>query len=148
MKLAQDIPSEKINSIDLHKEGEAIFTAAAQPVAGKFQYDDLRAYILKNLTASALIKEDPHVTVLNGGAGAGMGQSEADKLIAAGFSVDTVDNAPEGTYPKYTVYQLDKTKTASADKLKQLYNVTFKTTTPPMSVTGDTDFLIIIGPAQ
>jgi len=148
MKLAQDIPSEKINSIDLHKEGEAIFSAAAQPVAGKFQYDDLRAYILKNLTASALIKEDPHVTVLNGGAGAGMGQSEADKLIAAGFSVDTVDNAPEGTYPKYTVYQLDKTKTASADKLKQLYNVTFKTTTPSMSVTGDTDFLIIIGPAQ
>jgi len=146
MGLAQDIPSEKIMSIDLHKEGEMIFNGNAQPAEGQYQYGDLQAYILKNLTASAVVKEDPHVTVLNGGAAAGMAQTEADKVIAAGFSVDTVDNAPDGTYPKVTIYVLDTTKTASAAKLKEIYGVEFKTTTPPVSVTGDTDFLIIIGP--
>jgi len=146
MGLAKDITSDKIVSIDLHKEGEVIFNGDAQPAAGKYEFDDLRAYILKNLTASAVVKEDPHVTVLNGGAASGMAQAEADKVIAAGFSVDTVDNAPDGTYPKITIYMLDKTKTASAAKLKALYNVELKTTTPPVSVTGDTDFLIIVGP--
>jgi len=146
MGLAQDIPSEKIMSIDLHKEGEMIFNGNAQPAEGQYQYGDLQAYILKNLTASAVVKEDPHVTVLNGGAAAGMAQTEADKVIAAGFSVDTVDNAPDGTYPKVTIYVLDTTKIASAAKLKEIYGVEFKTTTPPVSVTGDTDFLIIIGP--
>ena len=146
MGLAQDIPSEKIMSIDLHKEGEMIFNGNAQPAEGQYQYGDLQAYILKNLTASAVVKEDPHVTVLNGGAAAGMAQTEADKVIAAGFSVDTVDNAPDGTYPKVTIYVLDATKTASAAKLKEIYGVELKKTTPPVSVTGDTDFLIIIGP--
>jgi len=148
MGLAKDIPSEKIMSIDLHKEGEVIFNGNAQPAEGQYQYGDLQAYILKNLTASAVVKEEPHVTVLNGGAASGMAQAEADKVIAAGFSVDTVDNAPDGTYPKITVYMLDTTKTASAAKLKALYGVELKTTTPPVSVTGDTDFLIIVGPTS
>jgi len=38
--------------------------------------------------------------------------------------------------------------TATAAELKKLYNVTLKTTTPPVSVTGDTDFVIIIGNAS
>lgn len=156
MDLAKSIPTNKIQSIDLYKDGEAQFTtktvasagSVVLPVKGQFMYAGLQAYILKNLTASAIVKENPHVSILNGGAAAGMAQIEADKLIAAGFSVDTVDNAPTGTYPKITVYQIDASKTASADKLKQLYGVTFKTTKPPVSVTGETDFLIIVGPSQ
>ena len=154
--LAKNVPTNKIQSIDLYKDGEAQFTtqtvasagSVVLPIKGQFNYAGLQAYILKNLTASAVIKENPHVSILNGGAAAGMAQIEADKLIAAGFRVDTVDNAPAGTYPKITVYQIDASKTASADKLQQLYGVTFKTTKPPVSVTGETDFLIIVGPSQ
>ena len=146
--LAKDIPSEKIVSIDLHKEGEVIFNGNAQPAAGKYEFDDLRAYLHKIITAEPYVKEEPHVTVLNGSGTAGVAQIEADNLTDKGFIVDDVDNAPEGTYPTYTVYQIDASKPLTAAKLKSLYNVTIITTTPPVSVVGDTDFLIIIGPTQ
>ena len=64
-----------------------------------------------------------------------------------GFIIDSVSNAPEGSYQAIEIYQINKDKTATAAKLKELYNVTPKTTTPPASVTGETDFLIIIGDA-
>lgn len=155
-ELAKDIPNNKITSIDLYKDGEAQFTtktlagagSVVLPAAGEYDYTDLQAYLKKNLTASAVVKEDPHVTVLNGGAASGMAQDEADKLSDAGFTVDTVGNAPDGTYPKVTVYQITKTKTASAAKLASLYGVTPVTTTPPVSVDGDTDFVVIIGPSN
>jgi anionic cell wall polymer biosynthesis LytR-Cps2A-Psr (LCP) family protein len=145
MGLAKDIPSSSITSIDLHKEGEAVFDGAAQPVAGKYDFSELQAYLAKIITAEPYMKEEPHVMVLNGSETAGLAQTEADKLIAKGFTVDGVDNAPEGTYPAYTVYQVNKNKPLTAVKLKSLYNVTLKTTAPPVSVTGETDFVVIIG---
>jgi len=148
MGLAKDIKSENIKSIDLHKEGEEIFTAGAQPVAGKYSFSALQAYLNKIITQEPFVVEVPHVTVLNGSGTAGMAQTEADKLIAKGFTVDTVGNAADGTYPAVTIYQINAKKPLSAAKLKSMYGVTLKTTTPPVSVVGDTDFLIIIGPAQ
>ncbi|MDB5180078.1 MAG: hypothetical protein JWN12_710 [Candidatus Saccharibacteria bacterium] len=148
MGLAKDIPSDKITSIDLHKTGEAIFDGSGQPVQGQYQYSDLQAYLNKMITQEPFVKENPHVMVLNGGSAAGMAQSEADKLIAKGFTVDSVDNAPSGTYPAVTIYQVAKNKPLTAAKLKQLYGVTLLTTTPPVSVVGTTDFVVIIGPAQ
>ena len=146
--LAKDIPADKIVSIDLHKEGEAQFDAAGQPVAGQYQYSSIQAYINKVITAEPFVKEEPHVTVLNGSGTAGMAQTEAKKLEVKGFAIDDIDNAPEGTYPQYTVYQIDNNKPLTAAKLKSLYNVTLLTTAPPVSVVGDTDFLIIIGPTE
>jgi len=148
MGLAKDIKSENIKSIDLHKEGEEIFTAGAQPVAGKYSFSALQAYLNKIITQEPFVVEVPHVTVLNGSGTAGMAQTEADKLIAKGFTVDTVGNAADGTYPAVTIYQINAKKPLSAAKLASMYGVTLKTTTPPVSVVGDTDFLIIIGPAQ
>lgn len=145
--LAKDIPTEKIISIDFNKEGEAIFTGAAQPVAGDFQFADLRAYINKIITAEPYMKEEPHVIILNGSGTAGVAQTEASTLEGKGFLVDDIDNAPEGTYPKFTVYQISADKPLTAAKLKSLYGVELKTTTPPVSVLGETDFVIIIGPA-
>lgn len=146
--LAKDIPSNKITSIDLRKTGDAVFDSAGQPVQGQFEYSDLQAYLNKIITQQPFVKENPHVTVLNGGSAAGMAQTEADKLIAKGFTVDSVDNAPDGTYPAVTIYQIAKDKPLTAAKLKQLYGVTLLTTPPPMSVVGSTDFVVIIGPTQ
>jgi anionic cell wall polymer biosynthesis LytR-Cps2A-Psr (LCP) family protein len=146
--LAKDIPADKIVSIDLNKEGEAVFTGSAQPVAGEFEFDGLRAYLNKVITAEPFVKEEPHVMILNGGGVAGVAQTESAKLTAKGFVVDDIDNAPEGTYPQYTIYQIRADKPLTAAKLKALYGVEPQTTTPPVSVMGDTDFLIIIGPVQ
>ena len=148
MSLAKDIPTEKIVSIDLNKEGEAVFTGAAQPVAGDFMFADLRAYINKIITAEPYMKEEPHVIVLNGSGVAGVAGTEATKLEAKGFIIDDMDNAPEGTYPKYTIYQIGTDKPLTAAKLKSIYGVEIKTTTPPVSVVGETNFVIIIGPAE
>ena len=148
MALAKDIPSDKIKSIDLNKEGEAIFTGNAQPVAGKYSFGDLKAYLNKIITSEPFVEEEPHVTVLNGSGTAGKAQIEADKLIAKGFTIDSVGNADDGEYPAISIYQIATAKPLTAAKLKSMYNVTLKTTAPPVSVVGDTDFLIIIGPAQ
>lgn len=148
MGLAKDIPSDKITPIDFHKEGSAVFDAAGQPIQGQYQYSDVQAYLNKIMTQQPFVKEDPHVMVLNGGSAAGMAQTEADKLIGKGFTVDSVDNAPNGTYPAVTIYQIAKNKPLTAAKLKELYGVTLLTSTPPVSVVGTTDFVVIIGPTQ
>jgi hypothetical protein len=111
-------------------------------------YDALQTYLRKIINSSPVEREEPHVSVMNGGRVAGVAQSEADKLAAQGFTIDSVENAPDGSYASVEIYQLDDTKTASAAKLKELYGVAIKTTQPPMSVVGETDFLIILGPTQ
>jgi len=146
--LAKDISTDKITPIDLHSPTNPIFDGSGQPTEGQYAYGDLQTYLNKVITAEPFVKEDPHVTVLNGSGTAGMAQTEADKLITKGFTVDSVDNAPDGTYPAVTVYQIAKNKPLTAAKLKELYGVTLLTTTPPVSVVGSTDFLIIIGPAH
>lgn len=72
----------------------------------------------------------------------------AEALEEKGFTIDSIDNAPDGSYGKVTIYQVSADKTASAAKLKEIYGVTPKTTKPPVSVTGDTDFVVIIGDAS
>lgn len=156
MGLAKDVPSNKITSIDLYKEGMAQFTtktidgagSVVLPAAGQYNYTKLQAYINKIITAEPFMKEEPNVSVYNGSGTAGMAQTEADKLIAKGFIVNTVENAPDGTYGKYEVYQINAAKTLSAAKLKEIYGVTVKTTKPPVSVVGTTDFVVIIGSTQ
>jgi polyisoprenyl-teichoic acid--peptidoglycan teichoic acid transferase len=74
MGLAKDIPDNKITSIDLYKTGEAQFTtktidgagSVVLPAEGEFAYDDLQTYLNKIITAEPFVKEEPHVTVLNG----------------------------------------------------------------------------------
>ena len=91
------------------------------------------------------MKENPSISVLNGTSTAGIAQLAADALEEKGFTIDKVDNAPDGSYGKVTIYQINKDKTASAAKLQQIYGVTPLTTAPPVSVNGETDFVVIIG---
>lgn len=148
MGLAKDIPSDKINSIDLHKAGDAIFDGAGQPLQGEFAYSRLQAFLHKAITQEPFAKENPHVTLLNGSGTAGKAQIEADKLIAKGFTVDSVGNAPDSKYPAVTIYQIAKNKPLTAAKLESLYGITLLTSKPPVSVVGATDFLVIIGPTK
>lgn len=151
--LASDIPSESIIQLSLVEEGNMLVMNGTQnaqsivrPVAGLLDYSEIIAYVNKNVNSTAITREEPHVSVLNGGRAAGVAQTEADTLTDQGFTVDSVDNAPDGTYAKVEIYQINSAKTASAAKLEELYGVKAKTTAPPASVVGDTDFLIILGP--
>ena len=156
MGLAQDIPAESIQSIDLFSDDDPIFTtgtlagagSSVYPRAGVYDYSELRVYLKKQLSSDPLIKEEPHVMVLNGTETAGVAQTVADSLESKGFAIDAISNAPSGNYGKVTIYQLSADKTATAAKLKQMYGVETLTGTPPVSVMGTTDFVIIVGDAS
>lgn len=157
MSLAQDIKSENIQSIDFFTDDDPILTngpiegagSSVYPSAGIFMYSELQAFIQKQINSEPFMKEDPQVMVLNGSGEMGVAQLAADSLTEKGFTIQAIDNAPEdGTYAKVEVYQINTEKTATAAKLAKLYGVTVKKTTPPVSVTGETDFVIIIGDAS
>ena len=57
-----------------------------------------------------------------------------------------VDNAPEGTYPSATIYQIGTDNAGTAKKLTDIYKVAINKGTPPILVTGDVRFVVIVGP--
>jgi len=156
MDLAQKIPGDSIQSLDFYSDENRIFTtgpipgagSSVYPAAGVYDYSELQSFINKQLNSEPFMKEEPVVTVLNGSGEVGIAQSAADALEEKGFTIDTIDNAPDGSYGKVTIYQMNAEKTASAAKLKEIYGVTPKTGTPPVSVNGETDFVVIIGDAS
>lgn len=154
MRIGTDIDSANINSISLVDEENMMVTtdsyngqSIVRPIAGLLDYSQIHAYVNREVNASPVIKEDPHVSVLNGGRAAGVAASEAEELEYAGFTIDVIDNAPDGNYDAVEIYQITaEGKDASAAKLAEIYGVTVKTTAPPTSVVGETDFLVILGP--
>lgn len=153
MGLGTDIQSDKINSISLVGEDVTLVENAnmggasiVQPVAGLYDYSQISEYIDRELNATPVTREGADVVVLNGSETPGAAQQEADKLTDAGLVVSGVDNAPEGSYGKATIYKVgDKELPATTEKLKSMYGVEPKSGTPPVTVTGDTDFVVIIG---
>ena len=152
MSLGTDISSDSIIQLSLVEEDNVLVTTGnvngqsiVQPVAGLHEYSDIRAYIAKSLSSNPITREGANVTVLNGTETAGAAQSTADSLTEKGFTIDDIGNAPQGTYAAIEIYQISDDKKATAAKLKELYKVEIKTTAPPVSVTGETDFVIIVG---
>lgn len=151
MDLSSKIPNDDIRSISLNDEGNMLVTTGSyngqsivRPIPGLLDFSQIQSYIKRTLTSEAHVKEEAHVSVLNASGAAGVAQAEADKLLDEGFLIDTVGNAPEGTFAAVEVYQLGEEKSASARRLEALYGVTLRTTPPPVSVVGETDFLVII----
>lgn len=149
MQLGQDIKPDQITTINLfdRDHGTAVFNANAQPVAGMYNYSGIRAFIAKQLSANPVAREGANVVVLNGSGVAGVAQSEADKLGKQDITVSKVGNAPAGNYGKAVIYQVGTGMPATKAKLEQLYGTTISTATPPVSVTADTNFVVIIGQA-
>jgi len=149
--LAKDIKNDDIRSISLIDDdgnNPAVLNGNAQPVAGLYQFDDLRAFIKKKLTSNPITREEANVVVLNGSTTAGVAKTEGDKLTALGFNISEMDNAPDGTYESVEVYQIGDGKPATKEKLESLYGVKVKTTPVPFTVSEGTNFVVIFGKAQ
>lgn len=146
--LAKNIPSEQIQSISFVEDDAAVLAGDGNPVAGEYEYADLQRYIAKKLSNNQVAIEEASVVVLNGTGVAGVAQQEADKLTTQGFTVTGVDNAPEGSYGKAKLYQVGTGMPATKAKLESMYGVKALTETPPVTVTGDTNFVLIIGQAS
>lgn len=155
MALGNDIDPNNIISLSLVDEENFLVTTGnisgqsiVRPVAGLFDYSEIQRYIDRAVTANPVVREEAQITVLNGGRATGVAGTEADRLEDEGFIVNVVSNAPDGTYDRVEIYQLTEEKPASVARLEQLYGTTVLTTVPPVSVVGESDFVIILGPEQ
>lgn len=150
MQVASDTKPADVKSLSLVDEGlvnTGNYNGASvvKPSAGVYEYGDIQEFIKKSLSSDPVIREAAPIMVLNGTGKAGYGQSKADGLSALGYNVASVSTAPEGTYSAVEIYQIGTDNAATAKKLAKLYSVTIKTTTPPVTVTGETRFVIIFG---
>ncbi len=155
MSLAQDIQSDNIQSISLIDGDTPIMTtgnvngmSVVHPVAGTYDYDDLRSLLKKKLSPDPVVREEASIAVYNGSGTVGVAQAEADKLTAKNYSVDVIANVPVAAeYPRYTVYQIGDGNGGTAAALKKLYGVTVQKTDPPFTVGPTVKFVVIVGKA-
>ncbi len=127
------------------KSGNYDGASVVMPSAGMYDYSEIQNFIKKNVTSDPVIKEAAPIVVLNATGQAGFGQTKADVLTAAGYTISSVGNAPDGTYDSVEVYQIGTDSSATAAKLAKTYNVTIKITKPPITVDPDVKFVIIFG---
>lgn len=145
--LAQSIKSEDIKSISLIDGEPPVMRGDGNPAAGLYQYGAIRAFIKKSISSDPVTQENAKVAVYNGSGVTGAAQAEADKLEDLGFVIGSIATAPAGEYGTAAVYQIDKTKKATAAKLKKTYGVEAQTTAPPVTAPEGTAFVVIIGKA-
>lgn len=152
MTLGTEIKSENIATIGLFDKDEPVVTTGSyggasvvMPSAGIFTYSQIRQFLATKLSTNPVTREGAKIVVLNGSGVTGVAQTEADKLTAAGYIVDDIANAPEGVYPAITIYQVGEGMEKTKQKLAERFSVEVKTTAPPIAVTPDTNFVIVVG---
>ena len=150
--LAKDIPSSKIQRIQLNDEKKPLVTtgfvgsaSVVRPVEGLFEYTNLRRFIKQQINADPVAREAASVVVYNGSGINGFGGEKSDKLTELGFTISDTLTAPVGTYDKVELYVLNDSKPATKSKLESIYKIKAKTTEPPVSVGELTDIVIIYG---
>lgn len=153
ISLAQDIKAEAIQSISLVDENEPVMTTGnvggasiVRPIAGVSDFSQVQSYINKQINATPVTREAAHVIVLNASGVPGAAQLEADKLESKGLIVDYIGNAEidpaQAANQFYAVG--DATKEHTTKYLAGRYNTRVKTTTPPGTVYGTTNFVVVI----
>ena len=152
MQVASEVKADDVHTLSLVEDGNSMVTtgdyfgaSVVMPLAGIYNYSDIRAFIEISLTSNPILLEAASIVVLNGSGEEGLGQTKADSLTAAGYNVTGVDNAPVATYEAVEIYQIGDGNSGTAEKLSALYDVTIKKTAPPVEVDGDVRFVIIFG---
>lgn len=153
VSLAQEIKSDDIKSISLVDGDEPVMgtgmisgMSVVRPNAGDYDYSDLRALIKKRLSSDPVVSEAAPVAVFNASGVPGVGQTTADELEEASYTIAMVGNAPIVTSPHYKLYQIGSGNGGTAAKLQQRYGVKVTHSKPPVTVNGDVKFVLIIGP--
>lgn len=153
MSLASEIETDNIRSLNLYDKNEPLTSVVCTegiggvvcPVAGPFDYSQIRAYIAKQSSSNPIVKEGAKIVVLNGTETSGVAGKEADLLKEAGYTVETTGDAPRKGYEAVEVYKIGGGNTATTEALEKRYGITVKTTAPPSSVGSNVSFVIVIG---
>ena len=155
MKLGAETTSANIYRLSFYDEENRLMTnsmspasaSIVQPVAGLFDYSEIRRYLRENIYATPVSKEHATVAVLNGSGVAGAAQREADKLADLGMNVVLVDNVPSGEYVGKNIYQTitDDKQPASRTKLIEIYGGKIQPDDPPFELGVSAEFIVIVG---
>lgn len=152
MQLGTDIKTENIVSLSLFEDEDAVLTSGnyngasvVMPVAGIFNYSEVQSMLRQKLSNDPVTREAAGIAVLNGSGVAGVALAEANKLEVAGFVIETIDNAPEGTYQNVEIYQIGEGKSGTKSKLESTFGVKVKTTPPPVAAAENVHFVVIFG---
>ena len=149
--VANSIKPEDISTLTFIGDNHYMTTGSqngasvVMPSLGVFEYSDIQKYIKESINSDPVSREAAPIVVLNGTETPGVGKAGADDLIAQGFNVELIDNAPEVIDSSVEIYQIGEENQATADKLASIYNVTIKKTAPPLPVNGNVRFVVIIG---
>ena len=154
MSLASEITNDNIKRLSFVEEDNMLMTTGSvggqsvvQPSAGLYDYSDIRAFLRKEIYATDVSKENASVIVLNSGTTSGLAQETADELEELGMNIIATDNVPEDYTEGANIYRLvaEDQKTATAKKLKELYEKEIKQGNPPFTIEAVADFVVIIG---
>jgi LCP family protein required for cell wall assembly len=116
------------------------------PTAGTYDYTKIHEYFAQQLDTDAVKREGAIMDVLNGTKEAGVARAVADKLESEGYKVGKIDNAPEGKYKAYEIYQMTDKAPETAKMLNQKFGVTIQEKDKlPRGITSSADFVIIVG---
>ena len=116
------------------------------PRAGASNYTAIKVYLAKQLSSDPREYEEPTIAIYNASDTAGLAASEKSKLETKGYTIATIDNAPEGEYPSgTTVYMINPEKTGTKKLLEADYSTTLSSKEDlPTSISPDYDFIIIL----
>jgi hypothetical protein len=153
ISLTKDIKPANIHQLTLVDKTKPLVTTGnlngvsiVRPIKGVYDFSDIKAYVLANVTGDTTALENATIDVRNGSGVAGTAQKEADKLTAQGLSVDKVGNVPAGTYAPVSLYdQSAGKKPGTKAKLERILGVKSIVGPLPTGVTSTDDFVIIVG---
>lgn len=114
------------------------------PVAGVYDYSEIRKYIAKNMSNDPVVREAAVIDVLNGSSQAGLASDKADELEKSKYTIGKIANAPTSVSDKVIIYQINSEKSGTASALKKKYGVELQQG-GLAGYTTKADFVIVFG---
>lgn len=151
--LAHDLSTlnfDVVRQISLFPEymttGEINGISYVLPKAGVGNYTAIQRYVAKQLSSDPRDYEEPTIAIYNASDTDGLAATEKSKLEAKGYTVDLIDNAPEGEYREGTaIYAITDQKPGTYNLLEKDYNFTpLAKEELPATINPDYDFIIIL----
>ncbi len=153
--IGQQIGPDKITSLGLADPPNILVAtdfvanqSVVVPIAGLYQYEDIRSYVRNTIRDPYLKRENARVIILNGTTTAGLASSTEEELKSYGYNVVGVGNAPDqGNYPNTLLLKVSEAETPFTDSyIKKRLGLEITSLDKEGIPGSDTaDFVIIIG---
>lgn len=151
-EIGKNISGDRVVSVGLTDDPVLVVTDAVgdqsivRPIAGLYEYDDIRSFVRNTLRDAFLKQENSRIVILNGTDVAGLATAKQIELKSYGYNVVSVDNAPTGDYTRSRLIKLNTEHRYTESYLSRRIGLTAEETVIEGLPTLETaDFVIIVG---